>query len=49
MGVTEDSALEKVKGSLDIMLNELSALKATICVLLAYVEQELEKKEKDDQ
>lgn len=47
--MTEDSALEKVKGSLELMLNELNALKATICVLLAYVERELEEKEKDDQ
>jgi len=47
MSATEDSALVKVKGSLDLMLNELNALKATICVLLAYVEGELEKKTDD--
>lgn len=48
MGVTEDSALEKVKGSLEMMLGELNAMKATICVLLVFVEEELEKKEKND-
>ena len=44
MGVTEDSALVKVKGSLEQLLAELNAMKITICVLLTYVEKELESK-----
>ena len=35
--------LERIKPTLDGMLNELNALKASICVLIVYVEQELAK------
>lgn len=38
--------LEKVKGSLELMLRELNAMKMSICVLLTYVETELEKEKK---
>ena len=44
MSANEDSALLKVKGSIEQLLGELNAMKATICVLLVYIEQELEKK-----
>lgn len=35
--------LEKIKMSLDHLLTELNSMKMSICVLLAYVEQELKK------
>ncbi len=39
--------LEKVKLALDQLLAELNGVKATICVLLVYVETELEKENND--
>lgn len=43
MSANEDSILVKVKGSLELMLRELNAMKATLCVLLVGVEEELKK------
>lgn len=45
MSATREQPLVKVKDALNQLLAELNAMKATICVLLVYVEQELEKKE----
>ena len=43
MSATKNPVLANVKSSLEQMLAELNAMKMTICVVLTYVEQELEK------
>lgn len=42
MNKTKKQILENVKPALDQLLAELNSMKITICVLLTYVEQELE-------
>ena len=43
MGATEDLVLTNIISSLNQLLAEINTMKATVCVLLTYVEQ-LEKK-----
>lgn len=45
MSATREQILENVKGTLDQLLDEIKSMKMSVCVLLTYVEQELEKKE----
>jgi len=40
-----DEVLLNIKSLLDTMLSELNVLKASICVTLVYVEQELAKED----
>lgn len=45
--MSEEPRLAKVRDALNQLLTELHAMKASICILLVYVEQELEKKQDD--